>query len=290
MRYRNPLIFSFLVFISFTAGCLQDDFKTICGYWPDQANSRVTFCSTLPPDFDFHNEYPIIYFLHGATGNAFNWDRSPEGKEARQYAAQKYKQIPIVVALSFGPQGLITDTQSNHLKTLIDEFIPFVETTLPSNGKRGVWGHSMGGFNGFQLYFKKPEMFDSFTLGCPAVTPISNHSTEEEITDYVERTGAIRSWVNSMNQIFALFFPTRQDWDRHDILRMADELPPGAPMPPLAFSWNTTDQLGFQEGSEQLLETLALKNINPQYKIIEGSHCSSINVRDFVDFHQQYLF
>jgi len=263
------------------------DFNTECEIWENDFEIKAEYCVTTPPQTVEAKTSPIIYFLHGAGMSHHSWATSNVGRRARAYALEKGYEHPIVVTFSMGANWLLTEPKV--LNAFVNSFMPYIEGRLPHNGMRGVWGLSMGGYNGFQLYLKKYEFFDVFTLGCPAVSTISPFSSDEEVLAYIRRTGASSQLVFNMKRAFKKFFSTTESWDQHDVLKLAKDLDQKRLLPPLSFSCGDKDEFGFQEGNGLLAEILTSKQLAVSYTELDGTHCE-MDIPAFVDFQQKVLY
>lgn len=107
-------------------------------------------------------DYPILYLLHGATGNHTDF--------------YQYTQLDRFIN-KFNYQGSIVFVDGfnsfyldHHLKmesALVKELFPTMETQLKHNQKRVIAGISMGGFGALRLALKYPHFFEQ----CFAISP-----------------------------------------------------------------------------------------------------------------------
>jgi putative tributyrin esterase len=118
---------------------------------------RVIF----PPNYaaDKQARFPVIYLLHGLTGNYDNWG-------SRTKIAEYAAPYNVIIVMPEGANGWYTDsaTQANErFETYIArELVPEVDAkfrTLAARQNRFIAGLSMGGYGSIKFGLKYPEMF-----------------------------------------------------------------------------------------------------------------------------------
>lgn len=113
------------------------------------------------PDAAHDAPLPVLYLLHGAWGAWSDW--SLANHEGLVDAALRHRMI--VVCPDGLPFGWYLDSplvpQSQVRTHLIEELLPLVDRTLPSNGVRSIGGLSMGGHGAFLLALTHEGLFRS---------------------------------------------------------------------------------------------------------------------------------
>ncbi|MDI1242440.1 MAG: alpha/beta hydrolase family protein [bacterium] len=118
---------------------------------------RVIFPSKYSEERD--SRFPVLYLLHGLTGNADNWVTLTKlASVARQYR--------MIIVTPEGGNGWYTDSVSDGKEKwesyIVQELIPEVDKkfrTLPTRDKRAIAGLSMGGFGSLKFGLKYPDKF-----------------------------------------------------------------------------------------------------------------------------------
>jgi predicted alpha/beta superfamily hydrolase len=64
--------------------------------------------------------------------------------------------------------GLKSGEGERFLNVIKNEIIPFIEKTYPTNGHRGLVGHSLGGLFTANVLFHSPELFDDYGINSPS--------------------------------------------------------------------------------------------------------------------------
>lgn len=145
-----------------------------CQYvtYPTNSRGENTLGSCLvylPPKYAESTErYPVIYYLHGGSGN------QREGRwmiRKVDAAIQTGKMKPVIIVC---PQALpigwyinanVTDpkvTSGPIEDVMIDDLIPYIDShyrTIATREGRGIEGFSMGGRGTLMLAFKHPDLF-----------------------------------------------------------------------------------------------------------------------------------
>lgn len=154
-----------------------------------------SFMVYLPDEYHktIDKRYPVIYYLHGGTGN----QREATWMIRKVHAAIQSRQMNpvIVVSPQAMPIGWYVNGNMNDPKVqtgpiedvLIKDLIPYVDThfrTIDSASGRGLEGFSMGGCGALRLAFKYPDLFGAASSVAGAVV----NWEEEHMTRALECT------------------------------------------------------------------------------------------------------
>jgi S-formylglutathione hydrolase FrmB len=135
----------------------------------------------LPANYDSMGEhhYPVLYLLHGASGDRTSWTTTGQG-DAEALTAN----LPLIVVMPDGGRGgFYTNWFNNgaggrprwedwHIKQLI----PWVDShyrTLAVRRERAIAGLSMGGFGTFSYASRHPDLFTAALSLSGAVDPLT---------------------------------------------------------------------------------------------------------------------
>ncbi|TXJ06476.1 MAG: S-formylglutathione hydrolase [Acinetobacter sp.] len=150
-------------------------------------NCRMNFAVYIPPH-QADEKLPVLYWLSGLTCNEQNF--------ITKAAAQKYaaEHKVIIVAPDTSPRGedvaddasydlgrgagfYVNATQapwSAHYQMydyIVDELPTLIEANFATNGKRSIFGHSMGGHGALVIALRNPERYASVSAFSPIVAP-----------------------------------------------------------------------------------------------------------------------
>jgi pimeloyl-ACP methyl ester carboxylesterase len=220
----------------------------------------------------------VVYHLHGAGEDVHAWTANGPGRAVNDSWRTSKTNAPVVVSISFGQAWLLASKNSSPTSGLYDVFVQAVLPNIEANvlhgvkGRRLLFGYSMGGYNGTQLFLKNPELFEKVVLACPALAKVSPFGTPEELEDYIKRTGADRSLVQFMLEIVKHFYPDGPSYLQDAPLEKADKQL-GPTFPPLHLSCGDADGFGFYEGATIMRDIAQAHNVNLTWQSLKGPHC-----------------
>ena len=122
----------------------------------------------LPPDYDKNQRnYPVVYLLHGYTGNETDWIQQGEAPTLIDRAITAGTIPPMIVIMPDGQNSWYVNspiTNWNYEDFFIKEFIPRMDSMYRTRAKkdsRALAGLSMGGNGSFMYAMKYPDIFGS---------------------------------------------------------------------------------------------------------------------------------
>ena len=128
----------------------------------------------LPPSYDVekNRNYPVVYLLHGYTGNNNLWTGGGyiagniQNSMASWVESEKLKEIILVMPNSHNKlngswysNSSATGRWGDYISKDVVNYIDSNYRTLPQPQSRGVIGHSMGGYGGMKIGMLYPEVF-----------------------------------------------------------------------------------------------------------------------------------
>lgn len=191
--------------------------QNILGYSFTSKINKTTYTLgvSVPEDFNPNKKYPVFYILDGFY--------SSEIAHGAHRTLDIFKDIEdlIVVTIS-GPEktskewlvnrwGDYTFTQDKHndtafektwdlpahtlvsgagdtfLRVIKEEIFPIIESNYPTNGKRGIMGHSLSGLYVANLIFKANDVFDCFGLNSPSLSFWNNNDILVEENKFFQK-------------------------------------------------------------------------------------------------------
>ncbi|HMQ04118.1 MAG TPA: alpha/beta hydrolase family protein [Pyrinomonadaceae bacterium] len=205
------------------------------------------------------DRFPVLYLLHGLTGNYKNWT---DLTRIRSYA----EAHNLIIVTPEGENGWYTDSTSRasdkYESYIVKELIPEVEKkyrVIASRDKRAIAGLSMGGYGALKFGLKYPEKFvlaGSFSgaLGAASIT-------EAQFPGAVGKT------------IDGIFGPSGNEARKgNDLFHIVREASPEKikSMPFLYVDCGTEDFL-FQNNRE-FVSLLVEKKVPHEYRQLPGAH------------------
>ena len=130
-----------------------------------QLNRAWKFTVYLPDSYNSGNErYPVIYLLHGNGDNENSWSN---GYHVLDSLIANRIIPPVIAVTPSGKRGWWVNSSERFESAVINELIPFIDSTyktLADRNSRMVFGYSMGGFGAlgmawFILIYFPPVQF-----------------------------------------------------------------------------------------------------------------------------------
>lgn len=197
---------------------------------------RPLLFSLYTPDAYENSEQrlPVLYLLHGASGNENSWVRSGNIEATADALIASGAIPPMLIVMPADPNFWWADSHLEASQTaLIRELIPFIDGNFRTQANRGgrlIAGYSAGGFGTANAALKYPEMFAAAAPLSPAVynpvPPLSSSASRHELflsngEFDAERWRAL-NWVSVIDSyrasgIIVPFYINSGDHDRFDI-------------------------------------------------------------------------
>lgn len=162
-RVRVTLLVGAWVWFSAVALAQPLPVKTV-EFSSEAVGRKMKYNIVLPASYEKSaDRYPVLYLLHGLTGNYTNWARMGVPDYARRYDL-------IVVMPDVGNSWYVNwaesaDGQKNRWEDyLVKDLIGHIDATYRTIARRegrAINGLSMGGFGGIMLGLKHPDLFCS---------------------------------------------------------------------------------------------------------------------------------
>ncbi len=162
----------------------------------------------LPPGYETSGKrYPVIYFLHGFTGD--HKMLAPMA-EILDYAIARKKIRPFILVVSdqrtsydgsfYSNSGLFGNWEDFTAFDLVD-YMDSKYRTLPDKDSRGITGHSMGGYGALKIAMHHPEIFGSVYALSPGALAV--------VREYGPNSNTYRQLaeIETIEELNASYFP-----------------------------------------------------------------------------------
>lgn len=214
-------------------------------------------------DSDTYGRYPVLYLLHGLTGDENDWvTRS----RLMEYAA-RYRLIVVMPgAGDTWYANSATDPGARYEDAIIKELIPHVDSkyrTVAAREGRAIAGLSMGGLGAVKLALRYPEMFafaGSFSgaFDVPRTASLGKRPSARMLKDLRRVFGGEGSQTRRDNDVFAL---------------LQQPLPKGTRLPYLYVSMGRSDPLPqVSESNPRFGRALRAQKVEHEYHERPGTH------------------
>jgi putative tributyrin esterase len=273
-------------------------------FWSQALGIRKQFVVYLPPSYDASptKRFPVAYYLHGLTGNEWNWVRAggidrtldsliaaglpemivvmPDGDDG-WYTTWNNLGNNAECRRSTPPQGESVDAYcvpwpkyDDYVTRDLVARVDSVYRTVPSRAARAIAGLSMGGYGAISLALAYPDVFSAaashsgvlsplLTGPHPYAAPPRYATTEPELRDNA------RNLWRSMRLAFGR--DTTGWWPRDPGRRAARALQTDrARVPAVMFDVGVSDP--YVDQSRDLHATLDRLGVSHEYKEWPGTH------------------
>jgi len=274
----------------------------------------------LPPGYKSHPQqrYPVAYLLHGYTDNDDNWFGAKHlfvdapaaiDKAIASGAREMIVVMPNAYTTYMGSMYSNSVTIGDWEAFIASDLVSYIDAhyrTIPRRMRRGLAGHSMGGYGTIRLGMKFPEVFSSiYVLSACCLAPNLNTETEAPAMVNAEKVGSAadlakadfgtRAMVASAAawspnpKNAPLFFDlpwldgkfqpqVAQKWDANAPLAMFDQYVPNLKkLHAIAGDVGTKDTL--MASNQELDHALTAYGIPHTFETYEGNHISGIQER-----------
>lgn len=127
---------------------------------------EILYTVYLPPGYETdQREYPVLYLLHGYTGNETDWIQFGNANYIADHAIAAGEITPMIIVTPDGRNDWYVNSSDGKVMwegMFVSEFIPFIEETYSIRGTkefRAISGLSMGGHGSLVMALRHPELF-----------------------------------------------------------------------------------------------------------------------------------
>src|SRR5690554_1298230 len=212
----------FLGFFLLSVSAFSAKIDTVTTYSPSMQKDIKAVVIT-PEDYHRQQEYPVVYLLHGYSGNYQNWVmRVP----ALQQYADQYEMIIVTPDGNYGSWYLDSPImkESKYETYIARELTQWMDehyATIKHRSGRAITGLSMGGYGAFYVAFRNQEIFGmaGSMSGGLDLRPFPNN------------------W--DLASLLGTYAQEPQNWENHSVINLTHKLTPGSL--DLIFSCGTED-------------------------------------------------
>ena len=205
-----------------------------------------------PDSYASGNRFPVVYLLHGYSGNYSNWiEKVPDIKED----ADRYQVLIVCPDGGFGSWywNSPVDAAFQYETYVAEELVSLIDRqykTITGAAGRAITGLSMGGHGALYLALKHPEVYGAAgsMSGGVDIRPFPNN------WDMAKRLGSYAS--------------NKALWEENTVMNLLHLAQPGKPA--LIIDCGTADF--FFEVNERLHQELLYRNIPHDYITRPGAH------------------
>lgn len=205
----------------------------------------------LPNDYAPSKKYPVVYLLHGYSGNYADWVKRVQGLDAYTDAMQ------FIIVCPDGNNSWYWDSPldptykyETYVSTELVKWIDEHYSTIRDKKGRGITGLSMGGHGGLYLGLRHQDVFGvagSMSGGVDIRPFPKNWEMEQRVGSYAAHT----DW-----------------WEKNTVINLLHLYVPGS----LSIIIDCGTEDFFYKVNEELHQQLLLRNIPHDYITRPGAH------------------
>lgn len=167
---KIKILLFFLLILSFqlTAFCQQGRVLESLTMESELLKGPVKYSVYLPPDYDkSERSYPVLYLLHGYSGNETVWIQFGEVDRMADDAIKEGEVSSFIIIMPDGKTSWYCNDYQGlepYEDMFIREFIPFIEKQYRIRSKkefRAIAGLSMGGYGALNFAMKYNHLFST---------------------------------------------------------------------------------------------------------------------------------
>jgi S-formylglutathione hydrolase FrmB len=246
---KRILIFLFTVWIFTSLNAAVVD--TIQVY-SQSMQKNIPVVIIKPDNYTSADKFPVVYLLHGYSGNHLDWITKAKGFEK---AADQYSLIIVCPDGGFNSWywNSPVNPKSQYETFMSDELVKSIDakySTIKDRKGRGISGLSMGGHGALYLAFKHQDVFGAAgsMSGGVDIRPFPNNwDMAKQLGTYAEQA---------------------ERWEKNTVINMLNLLTPNS----LAIIIDCGTDDFFYEVNENLHQQLIYRNIPHDFIIRPGAH------------------
>ena len=230
--------------------------------WAEKVDTVETYSASMkkiiravvitPDTYDGNKDFPVVYLLHGYSGNYSNWIKSAP---SMRDAADVYQTIIVC------PDGAFSswywdspiDPTMRYETYVSNELVAWVDSkykTIKSRAGRGITGLSMGGHGALYLAFKHQDVF----------------GTAGSMSGGVDIRPFPNNW--EMAKRLGKYADVPENWEKNTVINMLHLLTPNS----LVLIIDCGSEDFFYRVNNNLHEKLLERNIPHDYISRPGGH------------------
>lgn len=156
--------------------------------------------------------YPVLYLLHGASGNERSWTRLGNVQATLDELIEAGAVPPMLVVMPADPNFWWADSHLESVRSaFMTELLPHIDEQFRTHAERGgrvIAGYSAGGFGAANFAMRYPDMFAAAGLLSPAVyDPVPPDSSSAMRSPVFQRDGEFSAerwrtlnWVSAFEE------------------------------------------------------------------------------------------
>ncbi len=229
------------------------------------------FSIYLPSDYaTSQRRYPVVYLLHGYSGNETDWVQSGEANRTADKLIASGEIPDMIIVMPDGQNSWYVNQEAGNEKYadfFIKEFIPFIDKTYRTKAEknyRAISGLSMGGYGSALFALKNLDLFNS----CAGLS--SAIRTDEEIVETPDDYFSSR-----FEKIYGKNLKGQdkvgEKWQKNSVLKLMNDMPLDS-LKKVRWYFDCGDDDFLFRGNDALHTLMRKRNIPVEFRMRDGAH------------------
>jgi len=208
-----------------------------------------------PGDYSAGKKFPVVYLLHGYSGNYADWTKNDPDKTSIQQLCDRYDVLIVCADGNFSSWYLDSPIDpawkyETYVATELVNYIDSHYSTIKDRSGRAITGLSMGGHGALFLAFRHQDVFGA----CGSMSGGVDLRPFPDNWDIAKRIGKYSE------------FPDR--WAAYSVVNLVDLLKPNS----LAITFDCGSSDFFYQVNKDLHNKLLAANIPHDFTVRPGGH------------------
>ncbi len=229
------------------------------------------FSIYLPSDYaTSQRRYPVVYLLHGYSGNETDWVQSGEANRTADKLIASGEIPDMIIVMPDGQNSWYVNQEVGNEKYadfFIKEFIPFIDKTYRTKAEknyRAISGLSMGGYGSGLFALKNLDLFNACAGLSSAIR--TDEETVEATDDY---------FSSRFEKIYGKTLKGQdrvgEKWQKNSVLKLMNDLPLDS-LKKVRWYFDCGDDDFLFRGNDALHTLMRKRNIPVEFRMRDGAH------------------
>jgi S-formylglutathione hydrolase FrmB len=223
--------------------------------YSDAMHKNIKAVVVKPVDYSADKQFPVVYLLHGYSGNYSDWTKNDPDKTSIQQLSDRYDILIVCADGNFGSWYLDSPVDpawkyETYVATELVNYIDSHYSTIKNRSGRAITGLSMGGHGALFLAFRHQDVFGA----CGSMSGGVDIRPFPDNWDIAKRLGKYSD------------FPDR--WADYSVVNLVGLLKPNS----LAITFDCGSSDFFYQVNKNLHDKLLAANIPHDFTVRPGGH------------------
>ena len=274
---KKQFLFALLIFsisgyaqtnIPYTKGTVLENLKLSSNF----LGRDNKFSIYLPADYaTSQRRYPVLYLLHGYSGNENDWIQSGEANRTADKLIANGEIPDMIIVMPDGQNSWYVNQEvgpEKYADFFIKEFIPFIDKTYRTKAEksyRAISGLSMGGYGSALFALKHLDVFQT----CAGLS--SAIRTDDEVVNVLSDYDFNSRFESIYGKNFKPQDRIGDKWQQNSVLHLM-EITPLDSLKKVRWYFDCGDDDSLFRGNDALHTLMRKKNIPVEFRMRDGAH------------------